>query len=115
MANDIVTSDLSDFGYRELGIAGDLLTAYAENGAPENFDEDGLQIGFNRNSGYVFLFNSEYQTLMLTDDGKLEEWLYTPYAGHEGFLEDLVEEYKAYPEDWDEEDIEYLRDMGAEI
>ncbi len=113
--SDIVTSDLSEFGYRELAEAAKLLTAYAEYDAPSNFYDEGLTLNMNRNSGYVFLSNSEYQVLMLNGDGKLEEWLYTPYAGHEGFLEDLVEEYKAYPEDWDEEDIEYLRDMGAEI
>ena len=48
-------------------------------------------------------------------DNRVEMWYYTPYAGHEGFLNDLIEEYIDDPDNWDEEDVEYLRDLGADI
>lgn len=69
---------------------------------------------FNRNSESVFLTNSDYQVCMVAD-GKLESWYTTPYSGYEGFLDDLVQEYIDDPDSWDEEDVEYLRDLGADV
>lgn len=51
----------------------------------------------------------------MEDDGKLESWYTTPYSGYEGFLDELVQEYLAVPDLWDEEDVEYLRDLGADV
>ena len=117
MANyDPYTENLADFGSMELAEAADLLKAFADGEAPDDFYDEGVRVAFNRNSGYVFLTNDEYQTCMINPNtGKLELWHFTPYAGHEGFLDDLVEEYKEDPDDWDEDDIEYLREYGAEI
>ena len=114
---DVVTENLADFGYQELKEAAELLTAYVEDGkGPSDFYDEGVRLALNRNSGFVFLTNDEYQACMINpNSGKLELWHFTPYAGHEGFLDDLIEEYKEDPEDWDEDDIEYLREYGAEI
>lgn len=83
----ITTTDLAEFGYRELGMAGDLLKAYASNGL-EGFYHDGVQVMMNKNSGNVFLTNSDYQVAMMNGD-KLELFYSCPQCGHEGFLEDM--------------------------
>jgi hypothetical protein len=106
MQKEIVTSDLSRFGYRELDMAGEILRAYAKNGSPDNFDTEGLKLMMNANSGYVFLTNEECDVLMMTDDGKLEKWHSCPICGHEGFSEDM-----AHNED-DEECQQYLEESG---
>jgi len=98
-------TDLSKFGYRELEIAGELLKKYAENGSPEGFFEDGLQLMMNFNSGNVFLTNSEYQVLMMNGE-KLEQFYSCPECGHEGFLEDM-----GHNED-SPECQEYLKEIG---
>ena len=89
MIEKIVTSNLEDFGYRELSMAGELLKAYAEN-PPENFEGFGdLKIYMNRSSGYVFLsFEDGGDTLMMNGD-KLEFWFNCFVCGAEGFLEDF--------------------------
>jgi hypothetical protein len=103
MSNDIVTTDLSEFGYRELRMAGEILLALCNQGVPEGFFDDGITVAMNKNSGYVFLTNQDYQTAMMNGD-KLEIWHNCPICGHEGFAEDM-----AHNED-DEECQEYLRD-----
>ena len=102
------TRDLSKFGYRELEMLRDLLTAMIEHGLPDDFSDDGVTAEFNPNSGNVFLTNDEYDVAMLTSDGTLESWYYTPYSGYEGFLDDLLDEVD---DDWDVEDLEYLADI----
>ena len=58
-----------------------------------------------------FLTNEEYQVLMM-NGGSLELWHTTPYNGHEGFEGELKEQYEANPDEWDEDDIQYLKDCG---
>mgnify|MGYP003516290111 CR=1 FL=1 len=113
-SNDPTTTNLADFGMREIEELRDILTAWLDHGLPDDFYEEDVVPMFNRNSGTVFLTNRDYQVAMLAD-GKLESWYYTPYSGYEGFLDDLVDMYNEDPESWDEEDIEYLRDLGADI
>lgn len=114
--NSAVTTDLSDFMYRELNELRDILNAMLDNGLPEDFDSDGVVPALDRRSDDVFLTNKEYQVCMLNHNtGILELWYSTPYSGYEGFLDDLVEQYQDGPESWDDEDIEYLRDIGASI
>ena len=86
------TEDFSEFGYIQLDEAGKLLTAI-KSGLPSDFDDGGIRVGFNRNSGFVFLTNDEYQVAMLDDKGKLYSFYTTPYEGYEGSLEELLEEY----------------------
>lgn len=99
----MTTTDLSKFGYRELDIAGDLLKAI-KNGLPDDFNDDGITVMMNQNSGNVFLTNKDMQVAMLGDDGKLYSWYFTPYNGLEGSYEDLMQEY----DDMHEDDKEFM-------
>jgi len=108
MGSMVDYANFADFGYRELDMAGDLLTKYA-NGTMSRMARDyfsgpyGIQVGFNKNSGNVFLVDEDYNVLM--DDGKeLDLFISTPYSGEEGFYDDLMEIYG----ELDEEDQEYL-------
>lgn len=115
-SNDPTTTNLAEFGARERHELIELLQAWESHGLPDDFYDGEVVPMFNKNSGYVFLINSDYQTAMINPEtGNIETWHYTPYAGHEGFLDDLVEEYMSDPDDWDEGDIEYLRDCGADV
>lgn len=85
---NLVTADLSKFGYRELTLASELLTAYIRQGA-ENLN-DGVTLNFNTNSGYVFLSDEDFTVYMM--NGKdLDQWFSCPQCGNEGFD---YEEYK---------------------
>lgn len=112
---DPYTENLADFGYQELDEAIDIINGIKEYGLPEGFEDRGVRLAFNRNSGYVFLTNDEYQVCMSNDGKDLFIWHVTPYSGFEGSLEGLVEQYKEDPDDWDEEDVQYLRDWGADV
>lgn len=105
----MTTTDLKDFGHRELEIAGELLHAI-QYGLPSDFDGNGVHVMFNMNSGYVFLTNSEFQVAMLDDNGILCSFYNTPYEGHEGSFEDLMDMY----DDMHPEDQEYM-DMLKEF
>ena len=114
--DDMLTTNLADFGRRELAETRDLLDAMLNNGLPDDFENEGVVVAFNRNSGYVFLTNDEYQVAMVDDDGKLYSWYFTPYYGHEGSYEDLLAE--ALDGDWDDEvseDYEYLKDLAENV
>lgn len=84
----IITTDLSDFGNRELTELALLIKAMDQQGLPKDFDRDGVTSMFNMNSGNVFLTNSNYEVAMLNGD-KLESFYSCPQCGHEGFLEDM--------------------------
>ena len=92
------TEDLADFGYREQREAQNLFEAWKSNGLPVDFWNNGVKIGFNMNSGYVFLTNSDYQVAMSTTNEQAQLELYSfytsPYEGKEGSFDDLLEEYK---------------------
>jgi hypothetical protein len=88
----------------------DILNAWGSHGLPVDFDDDGVKIGFNRQSGNVFLVNSDYQCCMVVD-GKLESFYVSPYHGIEGFFDEIVEQYATmHPEDQ-----EWLRDVAKNI
>lgn len=115
-SNDPVTTDLADFGARERHELIELLQAWESDGLPDDFYDEGVVPAFNRNSGSVFLTNREYQSALINPEtGILESWYFTPYSRYEGFLDDLVYDYKNNPDGWDEEDIEFLRDLGADV
>ena len=84
---EVTTTDLSKFGYWEWVKLRDLLNGMIEQDFPDDFVNDGVNAMFNRDSGHVFLTNSEYQTAMMNGD-KLESWYYCYNCGHEGFAED---------------------------
>ncbi len=113
-SNDPLTTDLADFDAEGRYELIKLLKAWQSSGLPDDFYDNEVVPMLNRNSGYVFLTNSEYQVCMEAN-GKLESWYTTPYSGYEGFLDDLVQEYLDNPDGWDEEDVEYLHDLGADV
>lgn len=112
MRDPIVTADFSEFGYRELAMAAELLTALSEGLCPDDFDGSEVKICLNRNSGCVFLTNEDYQVAMMNGD-KLESFYSSPYEGREGFWEELVEQF----DEMHPEDQQWMRDIadGREI
>lgn len=107
-SSDPVTYDLSEFGMREIEELRDLLDAWLSSGLPDDFYDDEVRPAFNKNSGFVFLTNSEYDAC-IEADGRLEMWYNTPYSGYEGMYDDLVDEAD---ESWESEDIEYLIELA---
>ncbi len=105
----MTTRDLSKFGYREKAMAAILLTELTNGNLPQDFYNDETTIMMNRNSGNVFLTNSDYQVAMMNDD-KLEMFYNLPYEGAEGFIDDLLNEYKL-GNITHKDDIDYLRDI----
>ena len=100
-----LTTDFSEFGYRERKMAAELLNASLSQGFPDDFEDDEITIMLNKNSGNVFFTNSEYQVCMMNGD-KLESWYYCPECGHEGFKEDMAH-------DGNSECEEYLESIGV--
>lgn len=92
MRQDPTTTDFADFGQDERREVREMLIAWNNFGLPADFHEDEVRFMFNRNSGMVFLTNSEFQCAMINPDRdrdpeftRLEMW-YTCYeCGHEGF------------------------------
>jgi len=107
-------ADFNGFGYMELDEAGKLLSFYAADPTsaltPLALDYFGagysgsyVKVGFNANSGNVFLIDEDYNVVM-ANGGKLDLFISLPYSGEEGFYDDLMDIY----EDLDLEDQEYL-------
>jgi len=91
---DIVTVNLSKFGYRERELAEELLREWRKQGLPDDFEDEEVSLNFNIHSGYVFLSNAEYQVAMM--NGEVLESFYTDFeTGEEGFLDELSEEARA--------------------
>ncbi len=88
---DITTTDLANFGYRELKMLELLLTAMREQGLPVNFDKAGVVPMMNTQSGCVFLTNENFEVAMMNGE-HLEKWHSCSYCGHEGFAEDFEHE-----------------------
>lgn len=105
---DITTTDLSKFGYREIVMAKDLLTAWVEGGLPEDFTNDDVTIMMNRHSSYVFLTNSEHEVAMMNGE-ELESFYTLPYSGAEGFKDELADLDR---DGMDAEDISFMVDLG---
>jgi len=101
-----VTKDLTQFGYRELGMAGDLLKAIKTDKDKTEYLYNGVELQFNPNSGNVFLSDEDYNVAMMNGDD-LEDFFSCPICGHEGFKEEM-------PHNEDSEECqEYLKDIGA--
>jgi hypothetical protein len=100
---------------RGLALQDELLNLYKSNRlttlASNTFGEL-KRVGFNANSGNVWLEDEDYNCLMVNGE-ELDLFISTPYSGIEGFLSDILAEY-----DLDEiasEDKEYLEDLKASI
>ncbi len=85
-------------------MAAKLLDAYSDRPTESGIEGD-LKLGFNMDSGNVFLYDDEGNCAMMNGD-KLEPWYSCPYCGHEGFKEDMAH----VPED--RECSEYLVQIG---
>ena len=84
---EITTTDLADFGFHDRENLIELLAGWNQQGLPTGFYDDEVRPMMNRNSGNVFLTNSDYQVAMMKDS-KLEMWHTCHNCGHEGFQED---------------------------
>jgi hypothetical protein len=102
----MTTTNLAEFGYRELKKVRDLLDAMIKEGLPQDFENDGVHPMMNQNSGNVFLTNSEYQVAMMNGD-KLESFYSCPQCGHEGFKDEMEHE-------GNRDCQEYLESIGIE-
>ena len=58
------TTDLQDFGFRELRMAAALLTAYCES--PPEFLSSGVHLMMNMHSGFVFLTDEDFSVAMMS-------------------------------------------------
>ncbi|MEM9232415.1 MAG: hypothetical protein AAGB10_22735 [Pseudomonadota bacterium] len=79
-------NDLSNFGFRELRMAAELLNAYCDS--PPDFLGDGLRVTMNTYSGCVFLTDEDFNVAMMNGDA-LEQFHSCPECGGEGFAEDM--------------------------
>jgi hypothetical protein len=109
MKNMNNTTDLADFGMREIRMARDLLEAWCEHGLPDDFENDGVVAMLNPMSSYVFLTNAEFQVAVVGDTGELVSFYTSPCDGHEGTLDELIEMFDA--DTWNGEDIEWLEEI----
>ena len=80
------TTDLKDFGFRELRMAADLLTSYCES--PPEFLSNGVHLMMNTHSGCVFLTDEDFSVAMMSGTA-LEQWHSCPECGAEGFADEL--------------------------
>ncbi len=81
---DIVTKDLSKFGYRELKIAGKLLSAYKTDRDQTEYLYDEIAVYMNTHSGFVFLSDGDSNTAMM-DGSVLRDFRTCFECGEEGF------------------------------
>ena len=101
------TANLSEFGYRERAIAIELMTEWNNGNLPYDFESENIQMMMNTTSGNVFLTNEYNQVAMMNKD-KIESFYTSPYAGIEGFYDDLL--YHEY-ESMHEDDKEWFDDL----
>ena len=88
-----VTTDLSRFGWREIGMAGELLTRWADYPNEVDLGEK-VQLMMNFNSGNVFLTDEDtYRVFMICDNADcdeyqkhIEEWVTCINCGAEDWL-----------------------------
>lgn len=84
----MTTTDLKDFGFRELKLAASLLHAYCES--PPDFLCGGVHLMMNTHSGYVFLTDEDFGVAMMNGD-QLEQFHSCPECGMEGFADELTD------------------------
>jgi hypothetical protein len=79
------TNNLEEFGYREMGMAGELLTAYSEGCG---FLGRRVKLEFNSSSGIVFLVDEDCNVGVM-EDKKLVQFYNCPECGEEGTAHDF--------------------------
>lgn len=108
-------TELSRLGYREVGMLGEMLNAWADQNlsslAKKYFGEL-TDWGFNPQSGFVYLTDEDYNVLMFNDSmKKLDLFLSTPDEGQEGFIEDLLVEFNYLTE----EDKDFVKSYYSDV
>ena len=98
MTDNTVTKDLTEFGFKELDMAADLLKAYSNDKNSVDFS-DGVAVFMNKNSGIVFLSDSDMRVGVL-EDNKVVEFFSCPECGNEGTQSEGLDN------DWDFEKYE---------
>ena len=91
-----------------------IMQAWDEHGLPNDFGGDNVRFAYNRNSGCVFLVNDEYECAMMNGD-VLEMFYTSPYDGHEGFIDELLQSYNDGLDSWHNEDIEWLEHIKSNL
>ena len=111
--NNAYTEDFGDIMEcaRERNMVREILNAWEADGLPESFYNGGVKFALNRNSGNVFLTNSDYQACMM-NGGKLETFYSTPYNCIEGFIADILAEND--PSSLHPNDVEYILSAAKE-
>lgn len=116
--NNVTLANLENFGNREIEEAVDLMREYANGSAPDWFCNNGVTVEFNPNSGMVFLTNSDYEVLVMGDNGDLVGFHFLGYYGYEGTAEELWQMFEdggIEPEDWEElETVLEMEGMNSE-
>lgn len=85
----MLVDNLSEFGIRELKIAGQLLTTYKTSKDKTQFlNDEGVKVFFNNHSGYVFLSDSDYNVAIMNGDN-LEDFITCPECGFEDVASDF--------------------------
>jgi hypothetical protein len=108
----MVTNQLSKFGYQEFQLAKQLFSQVVENGFPPIYDEDGLELLFDTSTGDVYFSNSKEEKCMINNTYDcLDIYYSTPYSNYEGFIDDLIEQYDYEKDNWQEEDIDFLKSL----
>lgn len=105
MVYNFYTENLCEFGYLQIEILCDILTAWIDKGLPTTFYLEAVRPAFNKNSENVFLVNGEYQAAMLNGEN-LEQFHSLPHSGIDGFLTNLIQQNN--PSDLHLEDVEYI-------
>jgi hypothetical protein len=107
------TTNLADFGFREIKMARDLLDAWVSSGLPSDFSTEGVTVMMNQNSGNVFLTNEEFEVAM-ESEGKLYSFYTSPYNGEEGSFEDLLSGFEHMHSDDKEWFFELSQRLGRQ-
>lgn len=106
--NNIVTSDISQFGFREKDMAAELLKTHGSSSDHTKFLGNSVNVFMNMNSGYVFLSDEDYNTAMMNGDN-LEDFFSCPNCGNEESSSDFRAAFD------NECCQEYANDLGLEL
>lgn len=108
-------ANLENLGISEIEEASNIMLAYAKDSTTQGFKNmfwrQGVTVGFNNFSGFVFLKNDDYQAALLNDDKELYMFYNLAYDGTEGSAGELYDMFKDGV--INEEDYEQLADILA--
>ncbi len=106
-------NSFENFGRREIALSAELLTMLSDGKltpvADAYFDQSGVKVAFNSTSGNVFIVNDDYQVIMDDGDGRLDLFIVTGWSGQEGFLDDHIDNIESFPDDYELDDLEDLK------